>query len=102
MRRWPNRPLCECYPHFSEAFFDALIKAGKTFEMIAGGMELKRMGLIKRPMYVVPNATLSGWQEQFAALYPGARVLVFSEKDLEKSKRQEMMARIATGTCVIS
>ena len=70
---------------------------GKTFEMIAGGMELKRLGLISRPMYVVPNSTLTGWQQQFAALYPAARVLVFSETDLEKSKRQRVMAEIAAG-----
>ena len=40
---------------------------------------------------------LSGWQEQFNALYPGARVLIFSETDLEKSNCQKIMARIATG-----
>jgi N12 class adenine-specific DNA methylase len=73
------------------------VGTGKTFEMIAGGMELQRLGLIKRPMYVVPNATLTGWQLQFNALYPQKRVLVFSEKDLEKKNRQRVMAQIATG-----
>jgi N12 class adenine-specific DNA methylase/adenine-specific DNA methylase len=73
------------------------VGTGKTFEMIASGMELQRLGLIKRPMYVVPNATLTGWQLQFNALYPQKRVLVFSEKDLEKKRRQQVMAQIATG-----
>ena len=73
------------------------VGAGKTFEMIAGGMELKRLGLIRRPMYVVPNATLTSWQDQFGALYPQARTLVFSEKDLEKENRKRVMAQIATG-----
>lgn len=71
--------------------------AGKTFEMIAAGMELKRLGLIRRPMYLVPNSTLTSWQQQFAALYPQAKVLVFTEQDLEKQKRQQIMAQIATG-----
>lgn len=73
------------------------VGAGKTAEMIAGAMELKRLGLIKRPMFVVPNATLSTWSDQWAALYPQARVIVFSEKDLEKSNRRAAMARIAAG-----
>ena len=71
--------------------------AGKTFEMIAAGMELKRLGLVRRPMYVVPNSTLGGWQDQFATLYPSARVLVFSEADLAKDKRRAAVARMATG-----
>lgn len=71
--------------------------AGKTFEMIAAGMELKRLGLIQRPMYVVPNSTLGGWQDMFASLYPEARVLVFSETDLAKDKRRAAVARMATG-----
>lgn len=73
------------------------VGSGKTFEAIAGGMELKRLGLIRRPMYVVPNATLTSWQDQFSALYPQARVLAFSEKDLEKENRKRVMAQIATG-----
>jgi N12 class adenine-specific DNA methylase len=71
--------------------------AGKTVEMIAAGMELKRLGLIQRPMYVVPNSTLGGWQDQFAAYYPQARVLVFSETDLAAKNRRAAIARIATG-----
>lgn len=71
--------------------------AGKTYEMIAAGMELKRLGLIQRPMYVVPNSTLGGWQDQFATLYPDKRVLVFSETDLKKDKRRAAIARMATG-----
>ncbi|MGC4052870.1 MAG: 2'-5' RNA ligase family protein [Paludibaculum sp.] len=73
------------------------VGAGKTYEMIAGGMELQRLGLARRPMYVVPNQTLTGWQEQFTSLYPEKRVLVFSEADLEKKKRQRVMAKIALG-----
>lgn len=73
------------------------VGAGKTFELIAAGMELKRLGLAKRLMYVVPNATLTGWQLQFNALYPGARVLIFSEKDLAKDRRRLTIAQIATG-----
>jgi N12 class adenine-specific DNA methylase len=74
------------------------VGAGKTFEMIAGAMELRRIGLVKRPMFVVPNATLPGWQEQFGALYPNARVLVLADTDLAKEKRRATIARMATST----
>lgn len=74
------------------------VGAGKTFEMIAGAMELRRIGLVKRPMFVVPNATLPGWQEQFGALYPNARVLVLADTDLAKDKRRATIARMATST----
>lgn len=73
------------------------VGTGKTFEGITAGMELKRLGLIQRPMYVVPNSTLGGWQLQFNQLYPQKRVIVFSEKDLEKENRRRTIARIATG-----
>ncbi len=73
------------------------VGSGKTFEMITGAMELQRLGLIKRPMFVVPNSTLGGWQQQFAMLYPQKRVLVFSEKDLERKNRQRIFAQIQLG-----
>ena len=73
------------------------VGSGKTFEMITGAMELQRLGLIKRPMFVVPNSTLGGWQQQFAMLYPQKRVLVFSEKDLERKNRQGIFAQIQLG-----
>lgn len=95
-----GRKLAQCIrvAHPSHLYVtDRFIVTHNTFEMIAAGMELKRLGLVSRPMYVVPNATLTGWQTQFAALYPNKRIIVFSEKDLEKSKRQQIMAQIATG-----
>lgn len=77
---------------------DEFIVTHNTFEGIAGAMELKRLGLISRPLFVVPNQTLGGWQQQFQMLYPGARVIVFSERDLEKERRQQTIARIATSS----
>jgi N12 class adenine-specific DNA methylase len=77
--------------------YDHAVGAGKTFTGIARAIERRRMGLSRKPMIVVPNHLV----EQFAAdvyrLYPGARVLAASKKDLEKSKRRRLFARIATG-----
>lgn len=96
----------ELFPHQKNAIWRIMsnrntllahaVGAGKTFEMIAGAMELKRLGLVQRPMFVVPNATLGGFGEQFSALYPNAKVIVFGENDLKKDKRRATIARIAS------
>jgi N12 class adenine-specific DNA methylase len=76
---------------------DHVVGSGKTFLSIASGIEMKRMGLLKKPMYVVPNHLVGQWAMDFQRLYPGANVLIIDKKNFAKSKRQEAMGRIATG-----
>ena len=76
---------------------DHIVGAGKTFTMIASAMEMKRTGMAKKPMFVVPNHLIGQWAEDFARLYPNAKVLAVTSKDLGKHKRREFLARIATG-----
>ena len=76
---------------------DHVVGAGKTFTMIAAAMELKRTGLAKKPLIVVPNHLVPQWAEDFARLYPNARVLAAKKEDFNTHKRKEMLARIATG-----
>ena len=76
---------------------DHVVGAGKTFTMIAGIMEMRRMGLAKKPMLVVPNHLVEQWAADFIKLYPGANILAASKKDFEKNNRKKLFARIATG-----
>lgn len=76
---------------------DHVVGSGKTFLSIAAGLEMRRMGLVKKPMYVVPNHLVSQWSFDFQRLYPGANILVIGKKDFAKSNRQEFLGRIATG-----
>ena len=76
---------------------DEVVGSGKTFEAIATGLEMKRMGLLNKPMYVVPNHLIEQWAGDFQKLYPGANVLAITRNDFSKQKRQEFLARIATG-----
>ena len=76
---------------------DHVVGAGKTFTMIAAAMELKRTGLAKKPLIMVPNHLVPQWAEDFARLYPNAKVLAARKEDFNKHKRREMLARIATG-----
>lgn len=74
-----------------------VVGAGKTFEMTAGCMELKRLGLVQKAMLVVPNHLVEQWGSDFLKLYPSANILVTTKRDFEKSKRQRFVSRIATG-----
>ncbi|MND20844.1 Transglycosylase SLT domain protein [compost metagenome] len=76
---------------------DHVVGAGKTFTMVSGAMELRRMGLAKKPMFVVPNHLVGQWAADFTKLYPGANVLATTKKDFEKDSRKRLFARIATG-----
>ena len=70
---------------------------GKTFALCAAAMELKRLGLARKPLFAVPNHTLGQFASELLALYPGANILVATKVDFEKEKRQTLMSRIATG-----
>ena len=56
------------------------VGAGKTFDMAAAGMKMKQVGLIKKPLYVVPNHMLEQFGREFMQLYPNARLLPVSRR----------------------
>ncbi|MCR6496240.1 hypothetical protein LJB71_08425 [Thermomonas sp. S9] len=79
------------------ALADHVVGAGKTYAAIAGTMEMRRLGLWRKPMIVVPNHLVDQWASDFLKLYPGANVLAAGRKDFEKSNRRKLFGRIATG-----
>ena len=74
-----------------------VVGAGKTWTMTAAAMELRRLNLAKKPMFVVPNHLVDQWGAEFLKLYPQARLLVAGKDDFATGNRQQAMARIATG-----
>jgi N12 class adenine-specific DNA methylase len=74
-----------------------VVGAGKTYTMVAAAMELKRLGLARKPMFVVPNHMLGQFSSELLTLYPSANILAATKEDFEKHKRRELMSRIATG-----
>ena len=74
-----------------------VVGAGKTFAMCAAAMELKRLGLARKPLFAVPNHMLGQFSSELLALYPGANILVATKDDFEKNQRKTLMSRIATG-----
>ena len=73
------------------------VGAGKTFEMVAAAMEMKRLGLCSKSLIVVPNHITEQWAAEWLQLYPSANILVATKKDFETQNRKKFCARIATG-----
>lgn len=71
------------------------VGAGKTAEMIMGAMEMRRMGLIAKPVVVVPNHMLEQFGREWLQIYPQARILAASSTDLAAEKRRLFIARVA-------
>lgn len=80
-----------------KVLFDHVVGSGKTYTAIGLTMEMRRVGLWKKPMLVVPNHLVIEWATQFYRLYPGAKILTMKKSDFAKENRQRMLARVATG-----
>ncbi|MBO5700933.1 MAG: DEAD/DEAH box helicase family protein [Clostridia bacterium] len=70
------------------------VGTGKTAEMIAIAMELKRMGIAKKNMMVVPNHKVADFRNDILKMYPSAKVIML-EKGANASQRQRFYAQVA-------
>lgn len=71
------------------------VGAGKTSAMIGAGMEMRRLGLVKKPMYVVPNHMLGQFTKEFYEQYPTAKIAVADERRFHTSRRKQFIANVA-------
>ena len=74
-----------------------VVGAGKTWTMAAAAMEMRRLGLAKKPMFVVPNHLVEQWGAEFLKLYPQARLFIAGSEHFAAGNRERAMARIASG-----
>src|SRR5205823_5709212 len=72
------------------------VGAGKTYTMAATGMKMRQAGLLKKPIYVVPNHLLEQFGREFLQLYPNAKLLIASKEDLTRERRKHLTAKIAS------
>jgi N12 class adenine-specific DNA methylase len=72
-----------------------VVGSGKTVTMLAGGMEEKRLGLINKPAYVVPNHMLEQFSREFLQAYPAAKILVAQKDEVTRENRKEFIAKAA-------
>ena len=71
------------------------VGAGKTYAMAAAAMELRRTGISKKNLFVVPNNILDQWHTEFLKLYPEAKLIVVEPKDFTPARRQKALKSIA-------
>ncbi|WP_211236373.1 SNF2-related protein [Desulfovibrio inopinatus] len=72
------------------------VGAGKTFTMIAAAMEMKRLGMVRKPVFTVPNHMIEQFSREFADLYPNAHILAPEKTDFAKKNRKRLLSQIAT------
>ena len=78
-----------------DSYLAHAVGAGKTMEMIAAGMEERRLGLVNKPMYVVPNHMLAQFSREFLELYPAANIMVADEQNFHTHNRKRFVAQAA-------
>jgi N12 class adenine-specific DNA methylase len=73
-----------------------VVGAGKTFTMVASAMEQRRLGLVQKPMHVVPNHMLEQFSREFLQAYPNAKILVAQKDEMKAADRKAFIAKVAT------
>ena len=73
------------------------VGAGKTATMAMAAMEMRRLGLVRKPALVVPNHMLEQFAREWLQLYPTAKLLIADRDKLSKAQRTSFAARATTG-----
>lgn len=91
------------YPHQKRAVLKTMnqsvmlaheVGTGKTFTLISSAMEMRRLGIAKKPMIVVQNATIGQFASSAKKLYPAAKILALDDTDRGKSGRMRFYGKI--------
>jgi N12 class adenine-specific DNA methylase len=67
---------------------DHVVGAGKTGSLVAGAMELRRLGLVRQPWLVVPNSITEQVGREAKQWYPAAKVLLGSSATTADGRRR--------------
>lgn len=73
------------------------VGSGKTYNLIALAMELRRLGKARKTMTIVQGSTIRQFAASHMKAYPQARILVADAKNFSARKRARFLARVATG-----
>lgn len=82
---------------------DHIVGAGKTLVMMSSIMEMRRMGIAKKPMIIALKSTVPQMADEFRSCFPAARILAPNEKDFTAKNRKNILSQIAMNDwdCVI-
>lgn len=73
------------------------VGTGKTLTMVSAGFKMKELGLINKPLFVVPSSLTAQFGQEIMRFFPTKKVFVTTERDFEKSRRRLFISRIITG-----
>ena len=75
-------------------YLNHAVGAGKTSTMIAAAMELRRLGKIRKALFVVPNHMLAQFSAEWYQLYPNAKLKIADEAGFHTSRRKRFVAEV--------
>lgn len=73
------------------------VGSGKTLSMALSVVTLKRFGLARKPLIIVPNHLLEQIAREMQQAFPLGKFLIATKEDLTKDLRRLFAARCATG-----
>ncbi|HEL2030798.1 TPA: DEAD/DEAH box helicase family protein, partial [Streptococcus suis] len=73
------------------------VGSGKTLTMLGAGFKLKELGMVHKPLYVVPSSLTAQFGQEIMKFFPTKKVYVTTKKDFAKAKRKQFVSRIITG-----
>lgn len=73
------------------------VGSGKTLTMLGAGFKLKELGMVHKPLYVVPSSLTAQFGQEIMKFFPSKNVYVTTKKDFAKAKRKQFVSRIITG-----
>ncbi len=73
------------------------VGSGKTLTLLGAGFKLKELGMVHKPLYVVPSSLTAQFGQEIMKFFPTKNVYVTTKKDFAKAKRKQFVSRIITG-----
>ncbi|PLK44988.1 helicase-related protein [Emticicia sp. TH156] len=85
------------------ALIDHEVGLGKTLTMIASAQEMKRLGIVHKPMILALKANVNQIAETYRKAYPQAKILAPGEMDFTPEKRLRLFHEIKNNNwdCII-
>ncbi|CAM3130739.1 hypothetical protein GHI93_01030 [Lactococcus hircilactis] len=73
------------------------VGSGKTLTMLAANLKLKELGVIQKPLFVIPKPLIDQFGREIYRYFPESKVLIAHSEDFSKDNRKRFISRIATG-----
>lgn len=73
------------------------VGSGKSLTMLGAAFKLKELGIINKPLFVVPTSLTANFGQEILKFFPTKNVFVTTKHDFIKARRKLFISRILTG-----